>query len=205
MHTDNTEQTVTAVKVAAELHHAQQITRSLSISSKNLRTLAKRIGESAAGLAILASFYDECSRESIALADQVSKMTVETANDSVREWRSSLFERELEKARQKMPEGSIPPIVETFLAAIEQREQHNLERMRRCNRELQDLLTDMQKNIRSIAVIAVNSKIEAPRTGEHSEVLLDMARKVEAMIRTILAHIDAALTYLNNQSWDTRQ
>ena len=55
----NTQETVMAAKVAAELFHARQLTRSLSISSKNLRVLAKRIGQNAAGLAILASFYED--------------------------------------------------------------------------------------------------------------------------------------------------
>ena len=58
----------------------------------------------------------------------------------------------------------------------------------------------MQKNIRSIAVIAVNSKIEAPRTGEHSPVLLDMAQNVEEMIQRILQHVDTALKYISTNS-----
>jgi len=200
VHLDNTQQTVIAVKIAAELHHAQQITRSLSISSKNLRTLAKRIGESAAGLAVLASFYDECSRESIALADQVSQMTVRSANASVSEWRNMLFERQLEKACGRIATPDIPEIVQQHLNAKSMRQQENAERMRAFNRALHELLTDMQKNIRSIAVIAVNSKIEAPRTGDHSEVLLDMAKNVESMIRRILDHIEKALKYLSQQS-----
>lgn len=193
---DNTKQTVIAAKVAAELYHAQQITRSLSISSKNLRVLAKRIGESAAGLAVLASFYDECSRESIALADLVSAMTVQTASNAVKEWRYSLFEAKLEKACSRIPEGLVPTIVVEVLEHKPQRELESKERISHFNRELNDLLVSMQKNIRSIAVIAVNSKIEAPRTGSHSPVLLDMAQNVEEMIKQILKHIDTALKFL---------
>jgi TolB-like protein len=196
MRNDNTLQTVIAAKVAAELFHAQQITRSLSISSKNLRVLAKRIGESAAGLAVLASFYDECSRESITLADHVSAMTVQTASNAVKEWRYSLFEEKLEKACTRMPPQRVPAIVLEVLAAKPQRELQSKERISHFNRELNDLLISMQKNIRSIAVIAVNSKIEAPRTGVHSPVLLDMAQNVEDMIKLILKHIDTALKFL---------
>mgnify|MGYP000016900377 CR=1 FL=1 len=200
MLSENTQQTVIAAKVAAELYHAQEITRSLSISSKNLRVLAKRIGESAAGLAVLATFYDECSRESISLADLVSSMTVETASKAVREWRTSLFEQKLEYAVSKMASNQIPLIIAEHLANRESREQQSRARIIRFNRELHDLLIDMQKNIRSIAVIAVNSKIEAPRTGEHSPVLLDMAQNVEEMIIQILQHIDNALKYLSTNN-----
>jgi len=200
MLSENTQQTVIAAKVAAELYHAQEITRSLSISSKNLRVLAKRIGESAAGLAVLATFYDECSRESISLADLVSSMTVETASKAVREWRTSLFEQKLEYAVSKMASDQVPQIIAEHLANRESREQQSRERIIRFNRELNDLLTEMQKNIRSIAVIAVNSKIEAPRTGEHSPVLLDMAQNVEEMITRILQHIDTALKYLSTNN-----
>jgi len=200
MLSENTQQTVIAAKVAAELYHAQEITRSLSISSKNLRVLAKRIGESAAGLAVLATFYDECSRESISLADLVSTMTVETASKAVNEWRTSLFEQKLEKACQSMDPDKVPPIVAQHMDNRPNRERQSKERIARFNRELNDLLTEMQKNIRSIAVIAVNSKIEAPRTGEHSPVLLDMAQNVEEMITRILKHIDTALKYLSTNS-----
>lgn len=200
MLSENTQQTVIAAKVAAELYHAQEITRSLSISSKNLRVLAKRIGESAAGLAVLATFYDECSRESISLADHVSHMTVETANRAVKEWRTSLFEDKLVKASASMEPTKIPAIVEEHIRNQAQREQQARERIARFNRELNDLLTEMQKNIRSIAVIAVNSKIEAPRTGEHSPVLLDMAHNVEEMIKRILHHIDTALKFLSSNN-----
>lgn len=200
MLSENTQQTVIAAKVAAELYHAQEITRSLSISSKNLRVLAKRIGESAAGLAVLATFYDECSRESISLADLVSTMTVETASKAVNEWRTSLFEQNLEKACLSIEQDQLPVIVAEHLKNRPQREQKSKERIARFNRELNDLLTEMQKNIRSIAVIAVNSKIEAPRTGEHSPVLLDMAQNVEEMIQRILHHIDTALKYLSTNN-----
>jgi len=197
MRHENTLQTVMAANVAAELYHAQQITRSLSISSKNLRVLAKRIGQNAAGLAVLASFYDECSRETISLADQVSQMTVTTTGAAVKEWRASLFARELERAFDSMTEEQTPAIVKQLLAGSAQREKTNQKRMSHFNRQLHDLLIDMQKNIRSIAVIAVNSKIEAPKTGEHSEVLLGMTQKVEEMIKRILQHIDTALKYLS--------
>lgn len=194
---ENTLQAVIAAKVAAELYHAQEITRSLSISSKNLRVLAKRIGESAAGLAILATFYDECSRESISLADHVTTITIQTANRAVREWRYSLYEEKLEQACKKIDEHSIPPIIATVIDSKLERKSQNKEYMSHFNRELHDLLISMQKNIRTIAVIAVNSKIEAPRTGVHSAALLDMAKNVEAMIKQILKHIDKALKFLS--------
>lgn len=194
---ENTLQTVIAAKVSAELHHAQEITRSLSISSKNLRVLAKRIGESAAGLAVLATFYDECSRESISLADHVSAMTIQTANRAVKEWRYSLYEEKLEQACKKMGDRPAPDNIKAVLDAKPEREMQSKEHMSHFNRELHDLLISMQKNIRSIAVIAVNSKIEAPRTGSHSPVLLDMAQNVEEMIQQILKHIDTALKFIS--------
>ena len=197
MFDENTLQAVIAAEVAAELYHAQVITRSLSISSKNLRVLAKRVGESAAGLAVLATFYDEYSRESILLADHVNTMTVQTANRVVKQWRYSIYEDKLEQACKKIDKHSIPPIIAATLKAKPERELQCKKHMARFNRELHDLLISMQNNIRTIAVIAVNSKIEAPRTGIHSAVLLDIAQNVEAMIKKILKHIDNALIFLS--------
>lgn len=194
----NTQETVMAAKVAAELFHARQLTRSLSISSKNLRVLAKRIGQNAAGLAILASFYDECARQTISLADEVSHLTSQTASLAVREWRRSLFQQQLEKSCQKMDARRIPEIIQHYRSEAPVKLRENGQHMIRFKRDLHDLLLDMQKNIRSIAVIAVNSKIEAPRTGEHSTILLDMAAKVEEMITRIRQHIDRAMSYLSS-------
>ncbi len=198
MLSENTQQTVIAAKVSAELHHVQEITRSLSISSKNLRVLAKRIGQNAAGLAVLATFYDECSRETISIADYVTKMTVNTASQAVNEWRISLYEQKLEEACKNISPEQVPNTVKRHLEEKPRREQENKDLINRFNRDLHDLLIDMQKNIRSIAVIAVNSKIEAPRTGEHSPILLDMAESVEIMIRKILNHIDTSLKYISD-------
>ena len=198
MQNENTRQTVIAAQIAAELYHAQQITKSLSISSKNLRTLAKRIGHNAAGLAVLASFYDECSRESISLANQVSSLTITTANETVKQWRFSLFEQELKKACRNLEDSEIPTIVKDSLekSPLQKEEMNKLTEQFR--KDLFFLLQEMQKNIRSIAVIAVNSKIEAPKTGEHSAALLDMAQNVEIMIEKILKHIDRAYKYLHS-------
>lgn len=194
----STLQTIGVVKAAAELHHAQQIARSLTISSKNLRTFAMRIGQNAAGLAILASFYEEFSRNTIDLSNQVSQLTMHNAKHSVSEWRIDIFEAQLEKACLTIAAGSVPATVAAHLARKPQRISQNEERIQLFNRELQDLLLEIKKNVRSIAVIAVNSKIEAPKTGEHYGALLDVAAGVEHMTGLITEHIDRAMNYLKN-------
>lgn len=196
---DSTHQTIAIVKAAAELHHAQEIARSLTISSKNLRTFAMRIGQAAAGLAILASFYEEFSRNSITLANEVSSMTLISARESVEEWRVGLFEQHLDKACKTIASDNIPGTVKDHLDQRAGRQTALLEANRRFNRDVKDSLLEMKKNIRSIAVIAVNSKIEAPKTGEHYGALLSMANNVEDMISDMLGHIDNALAYLQQR------
>lgn len=193
----STQQTTGVVKAAAELHHAQQIARSLTISSKNLRTFAMRIGQNAAGLAVLASFYEEFSRNTISLANQVSEITRDNAKQSVSEWRTELFEAQLNKACLSLEADQVPAAVALHLAQRQQRIAKHQEHSKRFNRDLNDLLLAIKKNIRSIAVIAVNSKIEAPKTGEHYGALLDMAAGVEDMTEQIGQHISLASKYLN--------
>ena len=198
MESNSTQQTISIVKAAAELHHAQQIARSLTISSKNLRTFAMRIGQAAAGLAILASFYEEYSRNSITLANKVSLMTLTSAKESVSEWRIGLFDLQLDKACTSIQREDLPDSIKLHIEQRPAREMANQERTQRFNLEVLDALAEMKKNIRSIAVIAVNSKIEAPNTGEHYGALLSMASQVEEMISMILKHIENALSFLNN-------
>lgn len=201
---NNTEQTVIAAKVAAELFHAKKITRSLSLSSQNLRILAKRIGERAAGLAVLATLYEEYSRKSIELTDHVNSITTEAAIRAVDEWRYSMFETKLEQAEEMMSEYEKPQILISVLQASPERKAKNQTYLNDFNRELDDLLTSIQRQIRSIAVIAINAKIEAPRTGKHSLILLDMAYDAEQMIIAILKHLDIALKLLSASQKNTR-
>ncbi len=200
MENHSTQQTIAIVKASAELHHAQQIARSLTISSKNLRTFAMRIGQTAAGLAILASFYEEFSRNAITLANKVSSLTLTSAKDSVEDWRTELFEGQLDKACLTIEPDSVPLTVQQHLGKRQLRIDTNRANLLAFDRDIRDSLLEMKKNIRSIAVIAVNSKIEAPKTGEHYGALLDMANNVEDMISLIMTHIDTATAYLNQRN-----
>lgn len=194
----NTRQTTGVVKAAAELHHAQQIAKSLTISSKNLRTFAMRIGQNAAGLAVLASFYEEFSRNTITLANQISHITMENAKLSVSEWRSTIFDAQLSKACETIADEQIPASVRRHLEERTSRIEQHQNNAQLFNRDLKDLLVEIKKNVRSIAVIAVNSKIEAPKTGDHYGALLSMATGVEEMTSQIIEHIDLASSYVSN-------
>lgn len=159
-----------------------------------------RIGQKAAGLAILASFYEEFSRNAINLANKVSEQTITKAKHSVEEWRIDLFEQQLERACNSLKENEIPDAIQQKRSQNSTRQKKNAEGHLRFTRNINDLLEEMRKNIRSIAVIAVNSKIEAPNTGEHYGALLDMAAGVEDMITQILVHIDEATAQLSKYS-----
>jgi hypothetical protein len=194
MRDQNTTQAIAMVKASAELYHAQQIARGLSISSKNLRSMAMRIGQRAAGLAVLASFYEEFSAAAILIANDVSTFTLTNAKSSVDDWRRDLFEQHLQRAETWIldTDKPVPELVKKHLVLIPDRRAQQERKALEMRRTIRDALDDMQKKIRSIAVIAVNSKIEAPKTGSHSDALLAMANHVEKMVNEILAHIDGA-------------
>ncbi|PID43106.1 MAG: hypothetical protein CSB48_07390 [Proteobacteria bacterium] len=82
-------QTVAAARIASDLDKARQIARQLAISSKNARAIVLRVGNRAAGLAVIANYYDELANKTISLARSINKTALDISSHSVTRWRNS--------------------------------------------------------------------------------------------------------------------
>ncbi|MAZ65772.1 MAG: hypothetical protein CMF25_01535 [Kangiellaceae bacterium] len=196
-------QTIVAVTVSGRLFKAQVLARSLSISSKNLSAVAIRIGQQAAGLAVLASFYDELANSTIQLANKIGELTGSIADLAVEEWKLALLHQHLEKVLALEHNENTAYIQEKH-EYYEAERNSKLSIFNRLMSQLELMLSDMRRQMQSISVIAVNSKIEATQAADKKELLFNMAEDIEKTTDSIITHIKASQNCLETYYSEAR-
>lgn len=198
MKVDHNKLTVAAAMVAAELHYAELTARQLTISAKNAAAIVLRAGSQAAGLSVISSFYDELAGKTIKLARAINTTAVSLSVITVSEWRTSAALQRLRQAYAKVEDNErrarLMPLearITERLSGIETRFQSLLDSL---NSDLQEI----QKHMRAIDVVAVTSRLEAHRTGEFKEGLLQMANTIQQQTSEIKSHITRSMTLLND-------
>lgn len=198
MHSDHRELTVAAAQIAAELHHAEVSARQLTLSAKNAAAIVLRAGSRAAGLKVIASFYDEVAVKTIRLARSINQTAVRLSAVTVSEWRTSNALERLAKARVKAEgvthEAALPGLqsqVEKRLDAIGGQFSVHV-------RQLSSDLQEIQSYTRAIDVVAVTSRIEAQRAGEFRGGLMNMADTIQDQTRQIKHHVARSISMLDN-------
>lgn len=198
MQVDHNKLTIAAARVAAELHYAELTARQLTISAKNAAAIVLRAGSRAAGLSVISSFYDELAGKTIKLARAINTTAVQLSVITVAEWRTNTALLRIRQAQAKAssPEckARIAPLetrIGDQLVSMESRFQSLLGAL---NSDLQEI----QKHMRAIDVVAVTSRLEAHRTGEFKEGLLQMANTIQQQTSDIKSHITRSMTLLND-------
>ncbi len=198
MSDNHAQQTVAAARIASELHQAQQVARQLAISSKNARAIVLRAGSQAAGLAVIANFYDELANETITLAKSINATALEISTHSVVEWRNSSVLNKLNLAHKKA-EGAIHQ--DDLLAHITAMNttKKKLDQHFNCLMSgLRNKLDEIQQHMRAIDVIAVTSKLEAVQTGAFQGHLVEMAEGIQIMANKIKEHVSLSISLLDH-------
>jgi hypothetical protein len=70
--------------------------------------------------------------------------------------------------------------------------------------QLELMLSDMRRQMQSISVIAVNSKIEATQAADKKELLFNMAEDIEKTTESIITHIKASQNCLETYYSEAR-
>ncbi|UZE97442.1 hypothetical protein [Alkalimarinus alittae] len=193
---NHAKQAVAAAQIASELHLAQKVAKQLAISSKNARAIVLRAGSQAAGLAVIANFYDELASETISLAKSINIMALDISTHSVTEWRNSVVLNKLNTAF-KLAESAIYKNDITFTMSKITNTQKSLNYdFGKLINDLGNKLDEIQQHMRAIDVIAVTSKLEAVRTGEFQGHLVEMADSIQVMANKIKEHISRSISLL---------
>ena len=199
MSDNHANQTVAAAQIASELHLAQQVARQLAISSKNARAIVLRAGSQAAGLAVIANFYDELANKTIALAKSINITALEISTHSVTEWRNSAVLSNLNSARSLAETAIYRDGITYFINEINSRQKSLDYQFGQLMSELRNKLDEIQQHMRAIDVIAVTSKLEAVQTGEFQGQLVEMADGIQVMANKIKEHVSHSISLLGNQ------
>lgn len=191
-------QTVAAARIASELHKAQQIARQLAISSKNARAIVLRAGSKAAGLAVIANFYDELANKTIFLAQSINRTALDISSHSVNEWRNSTILEQLEVAGKLASDAPYKSGIDDHIHEIKKLQKELDVRFTRLMNELYSKLDEIQQHMRAIDVIAVTSKLEAVQTGEFKGHLVEMAEGIQTMANKIKHHVTHSISLLDH-------
>lgn len=198
MSDNHAHQTVAAARIASELHKAQQVARQLAISSKNARAIVLRAGSQAAGLAVIANFYDELANETIALAKSINTTALEISTHSVVEWRNNLVLNYLNKAYELARAAPYKEDIHIYTQKISSTEKVLDQHFNKLMCELRNKLDEIQQHMRAIDVIAVTSKLEAVQTGEFQGHLVEMADGIQIMANHIKEHVSHSISLLGS-------
>ena len=198
MSDNHASQTVAAAKIASELHQAQQVARQLAISSKNARAIVLRAGSQAAGLAVIANFYDELANETITLAKSINTTALEISTHSVVEWRNSAALSNLNDAYKLAESAPYKSGILSFISELNSTQKSLDYSFGQLMSSLRNQLGEIQQHMRAIDVIAVTSKLEAVQTGEFQGHLVEMADGIQVMANKIKEHVSHSISLLGN-------
>ncbi len=193
---NHAQQTVAAARIASELHQAQQVARQLAISSKNARAIVLRAGSQAAGLAVIANFYDELANKTITLAKSINVTALEISTHSIVEWRNSAILNSLNHAYTLASGAPYQEDIVGHVNSISITKKVLDQRFGQLMCELRNKLDEIQQHMRAIDVIAVTSKLEAVQTGEFQGHLVEMADGIQIMANKIKEHVSHSISLL---------
>jgi hypothetical protein len=198
MHSDHRELTVAAARIAAELHHAEVSARQLTLSAKNAAAIVLRAGSRAAGLKVIASFYDEVAIKTIRLARSINQTAIRLSAVTVSEWRTSNALERLEKARARADDAAHADALPALQSQVAARLVGIGGQFGTHVRQLSSDLQEIQSYTRAIDVVAVTSRIEAQRAGEFRGGLMNMADTIQDQTRQIKHHVARSISLLDH-------
>ncbi|MCG8313202.1 MAG: hypothetical protein MI976_08300 [Pseudomonadales bacterium] len=193
---DHTALAISAATVAAELHHAELIAKRLTISAKNAAAIVLRAGSRAAGLSVIANFYDELANKTISLARSINTTAVQLSAVTVTEWRTSVARQQINKAYQEAENTHHQASLEPFMESVNTKFAKLEGDFQVLLKQLNEKLDEVQQHMRAIDVIAVTSRLEAQRTGEFKEGLMQMAENIQSQANEIKSLVANSITLL---------
>lgn len=190
---------VVAAIVAAELHKAMLVARTISLTASNARAFALRAGHGAAGFKALTNFIDElaiktvnASRNINSKAATMSRIASETARlqDGI-----ARFEKAWEKSADAHYQSSISqPIQRTQAVYADLQLQ-----FRKQVGQLVNELDELARELRAATVLATMSRVEASASGKEFESSLDViATNVAEAAEKIQHHVKKSQRLFSN-------
>ena len=188
---------VSTATIAAALGRVRSIASDLSVAAINAKVIAFRAGSQAAGFRPITQFIDQTARAAATLGYEIELCTQSAARAAVSERRVAETVRRLRRAKVCARSGdaaSLDAVIERCETA---RITHS-ESVSRSIRTIEVLLDEIDARIRSISVIAVQSRVEAQQAGTFSVNLEVVAASMSGSAEQIKAIVRQSRRELGN-------
>jgi methyl-accepting chemotaxis protein len=183
---------VIAASVAAELHRAMQVAKSISLTAKNARAIAVRAGEKSVGFKAITNFIDELAYNTIRQARTINDVAVFVSRIAVLHRRALDTQSRLaiveSMGQSSAFVSSIAPAQHELTVLVNDYE----EQMKRFFFQLDTELEETEKHIRAADIIATTSKVEASGAGEFRQQLDVIAESIQNNASQIKTHLKKA-------------
>lgn len=184
-----TEAFVALAKISRELYLATKTAQEVSLIAKNARALTVRAGDKVLGFKAITNFIDDLASTTITLATTINRQSLEVATLAAELQRKlyglKQFERVLNDEKATYRESCRGP-QQSLLRVVEQNQS---EQKLKLNRLLSNL-SDIQQEIRSAGIIALNAKVESAKSPEYQASLDVIADDILHSTNQIKERID---------------
>jgi len=157
---------VVLAKISRELYLATKTAQEVSLIAKNARALTVRAGDKVLGFKAITNFIDDLATTTIQLATTINKQALEVATLASQLQRKlyglEQFDRILNDEKAVYRDSCIKPR-KILLTEIERNEREQKQQLNR----LESNLSDIQQEIRSAGIIALNAKVESAKSPEY--------------------------------------
>jgi len=180
---------VALAKISRELYLATKTAQEVSLIAKNARALTVRAGDKVLGFKAITNFIDDLATTTIQLASTINQQALEVATlaaelqrkqyglqqfDLVIKDEESVYRESCRKPRKKL---------------LDEIENNEREQKYQLNR-LESNLSDIQQEIRSAGIIALNAKVESAQSPEYQASLDVIADDILHSTNLIKERID---------------
>jgi len=157
---------VVLAKISRELYLATKTAQEVSLIAKNARALTVRAGDKVLGFKAITNFIDDLATTTIQLATTINKQALEVATLASELQRKlyglEQFDRILNDEKAVYRESCRKPR-KILVNDIEKNEREQKQQLNR----LESNLSDIQQEIRSAGIIALNAKVESAKSPEY--------------------------------------
>ncbi|MCP3674185.1 MAG: hypothetical protein GY829_06905 [Gammaproteobacteria bacterium] len=186
---NKTQAFVVLAKISRELFLATKTAQEVSLIAKNARALTVRAGDKVLGFKAITNFIDDLATTTIQLATTINRQALEVATLAAELQRKlyglKQFDRVLNDEKAVYRESCRGP------RQILQREVEDNQREQKMqlNRLISNL-SDIQQEIRSAGIIALNAKVESAKSPEYQASLDVIADDILHSTNQIKTRID---------------
>ncbi len=188
---------VALAKISRELYLATSKAQEVSLIAKNARALAVRAGDKVLGFKAITDFIDDLATSTIQLARQINKQALDIAHMAAEAQRKEFGLDQLQIVMEHPQATHANSIIKVRDALNRDVIERNNEQRKNLNILISNL-NDIQQEIRSAGIIALNAKVESAKTPEYQASLDVIADDILHSTNQIKERIDRSQSIIKN-------